>query len=228
MKPVDVELAVVLRTSLHIGTGLGLSRVLDDRTVQGPHPERPSLTLPYIPGASFKGRLRHHVRMLSAQLAFEQSLRSLLEGDLFGFADRPATLFYTDIHIDLGDPTMHAFDRAGLLKTLATSERSFVSLSRVRRVALDQRLFRLELAEHGLRLKGRITGTLLDERAEAALALLLAAIGEMSHIGGMKGRGLGAVTVTTTRVRVGETAADSSIADLLPALEELCRTQPEQ
>lgn len=223
MKAVELTLRIILRSALHIGTGLGLGQILDDRTVQGPHPERPKLQLPYIPGASLKGRLRHHSRLIAGQLGLNQAIRSELEGALFGFAEQPGTLTFADAHLDLADPLIQELDRANLLPQLARTERSFVSLSRIRRVALDQHLFRLELAAHGLPFIGAIRGTLPEQHLEATVALLLAAIQELTHLGGMKGRGLGAVQLVLQRIDVEGFAAGSEplLGDLLSFLEAL-------
>lgn len=188
----QVTVAITLESALHIGTGLGLAKLLDDRTVQGPHGEASAHALPYVPGASLKGRLRYHARQLSAALGWDGQARSNAEATLFGFDDRPGGLVFTDLHLD---QELHAelleSNGAKLLPFFARSERSFVSLSRERRVARDGRLFRLELAERDLVFVGTISGYLVDTTPDHALGLLLAALRDLSHLGGHKGRGLG-------------------------------------
>jgi len=201
----EVAITITLETALHIGTGLGLAQLLDDRTVQGPHVRGSAAPVPYLPGASLKGRLRHHARQLSHALGWKDKDRSAAEAGLFGFADQPGGMVYADLHLD--------HERAGellkkdgvpLLPYLARSERSFVSLSRERRVALSGRLFRLELAERDMTYVGGISGYLPSLSAERDLGLLLAALRELGHLGGHKGRGLGKCSATIDAISLGD------------------------
>jgi CRISPR/Cas system CSM-associated protein Csm3 (group 7 of RAMP superfamily) len=219
MQAVELSFAVTLLSATHIGTGLGIGQILDDRTVRGPHPDLDGVVLPYLPGSSLKGRLRHHARLLAAQLGLPISTRQELEGDLFGFEQLPSALVFADAHLDLTQPAIAELQRAGLLAGHVLTERRFVSLSRQRRVALDQRLFAIDAAERGLPFRATIAGSLPAARAEAALALLLAAIAELTALGGMKGRGLGAVTCAIETAQLG--GAATTLGKLLPKLEEL-------
>ncbi len=216
---VTISYTLTLDTALHIGTGMGLAQILDDRTVQGPHPDNPRLHLPYVPGSSLKGRLRAQLRRLLLALGYAEPERSAVEASLFGFADTPGTLRFSDAHLDLSDTQVAAWQTNNLLHQLTIVERAFVGLSRVRRVALEQRLFRLELAEHGLPLKGQITGTLHADTLNRDLGLLVAACLDLTHLGGMKGRGLGACTL-----RPGTITRDQTPL----ALDALVRTALEQ
>jgi CRISPR/Cas system CSM-associated protein Csm3 (group 7 of RAMP superfamily) len=192
--------------------------LLDDRTVQGPHVRGSAAPVPYLPGASLKGRLRHHARQLSHALGgWDNEARSEAEGALFGFADRPGGLVYADLHLDHEqNDELLTKEGAALLPYIARTERSFVSLSRERRVALSGRLFRLELAERGMLYGGVITGYLPVESAERDLGLLLAALRELSHLGGHKGRGMGKCNATISAVTLGD--APREWADLVGRL----------
>lgn len=219
-----VAITITLETALHIGTGLGLAQLLDDRTVQGPHVQGSTALVPYLPGASLKGRLRYHARQISHALGWkdkpsergedersedERGERSEAEAALFGFADRPGGLVYPDLHLDpeqSGD--LLTKEGAALLPYVARGERSFVSLSRERRVALSGRLFRLELAERGMSYGGVISGYLPGKSAERDLGLLLAALRDLSHLGGHKGRGLGKCHATIGSVTLGDTSRE--------------------
>lgn len=202
---VTVAYTLTLATALHIGTGLGLAQILDDRTVQGPHPDDASLHLPYVPGSSVKGRLRAQVRRMLLALGGGEKERSRVEASLFGFPEQPGSLCFSDAHLDLEDARIAAWREHDMLHHLTTVERAFVGLSRVRRVALEQRLFRIELAEHGLPLHGQITGTLHGDTPEHDLGLLLAACLDLTHLGGMKGRGLGACTLRPDTITLDQT-----------------------
>src|SRR4051794_34060618 len=125
-----VDLTIALRSALHIGTGLGLAQILDDRIVQGRHPLVEGADLPYIPGSSLKGRLRAHVRQLSADLGWNLQQRSGAEARLFGFDDTPGSLVFADAYLaDLGLARSLTENGGALLPAVARSERSFVSLS---------------------------------------------------------------------------------------------------
>ena len=93
-------------------------------------------------------RLRAHVRQLSADLEWDLQQRTESEAHLFGFDDTPGSLVFADAYLaDLGLARSLAETGGGLLPAVARSERSFVSLSRNRRVGLSGRLFRIELAD---------------------------------------------------------------------------------
>lgn len=195
--PVRFAFTVELQSALHIGSGFGAGQRLDDTIVQGPHPRvEGSSGLPYIPGSSLKGRLRHHARELAATLGWDTPKgQAEVEGRLFGYADRPGQLRFADAHLAdlrlaraLGLPNTSG---EALPAWLIRGERSFVGLS-PRRVAVAQRLFRIELAERGLVFNGEISGHLPEAEARRDLALLVAAARALTHLGGHKGRGLGA------------------------------------
>jgi CRISPR/Cas system CSM-associated protein Csm3 (group 7 of RAMP superfamily) len=201
---VKVETTITLTTMLHIGTGLGLGQILDDTIVQGPHPHAGHITLPYIPGSSLKGRLRSHVRQLTAFLGWQPEQRSTAEAHLFGFDNRPGGLVFVDAHIQeflaqsLRNEKMP--DSAALRALLVRSQRSFVSLSRQRRVALEQRLFRIEMAEPEIPFTFQATGRLPESDSECDLGLLLAAMCDLTHLGGHKARGCGQCRVSIDEV----------------------------
>jgi len=217
---IDLRLTVTLEGALHIGTGLGLAQILDDRIVQGPHPQVEGAELPYIPGSSLKGRLRYHVRHLSALIGeYQTDAPGTSELRLFGSPIAAAGLIFADAYIaDVPLARQLAGDRnnPALAPLFARSARSFVALSSERRVALDQRLFRLELADRDLVFAADIRGWLDVRAAPYDLALLLAATRDMTHLGGHKGRGLGRCQVDVAVARVD--GAERDVDSLLEAL----------
>ena len=217
---INVTLTITLEGALHIGTGLGLAQILDDRIVQGPHPHVEGADLPYIPGSSLKGRLRYHVRQLSTLLGeYITEASGTSEVRLFGSPVAAAGLNFSDAYIaDITLARQLAGDRnnPSLVPLFARSERSFVALSRGRRVALDQHLFRLELADRGLVFTADIQGRLDARTAVYDLALLLAATRDLTHLGGHKGRGLGHCRLDIPALRVDGT--DRDVASLLEVL----------
>jgi hypothetical protein len=215
---VVIELQITLLSSLHIGTGLGRGQILDDTVVAGPHPLAPEAApLPYIPGSSLKGRLRHSLRLLAPALGLQTDGRLReIEKRLFGFPERPGGLLFADAHI--ADPRLaRSLSAPAMARRTARSERSFVGLT-PRRVAADERLFRIELAEHDLVFAARLSGTLPRESARADVGLLLAAAYDLTHLGGHKGRGLGACRVSAPEdgVRLDDTLV--AAATLMGAL----------
>lgn len=220
---ITLRLTVTLEGALHIGTGLGVAQILDDRIVQGPHPHvegAGGAELPYIPGSSLKGRLRYHVRLLSTLISeYQTEAPNTSELRLFGSPAAAAGLSFGDAYIaDVALARQLAGDRDNppLAPLFARSERSFVALSRSRRVALDQRLFRLELADSGLVFAADVRGRLDARAALYDLALLLAATRDLTHLGGHKGRGLGHCRVEATAVRID--GAERDIDTLLEVL----------
>lgn len=199
---VRLPLVISSESALHIGTGFGLAQILDDRATRGPHPfaSRAGVLLPYIPGASLKGRLRFHAASLLRALAPERS-EALLTA-LFGSASSPGRLIFPDAHLA---PEVEAQVAAGpdggdaragaLLPLLALEERSNVALSRARRAAREHMLLRMEVAAPQLSYTCAIYGRLPAGQDRPGLALLALAAHATTHLGGAKGRGLGAVRV---------------------------------
>ncbi len=208
----QLTLEIELTSATHIGTGLGLGQLIDDRIVQGPHPEYPGAIVPYIPGSTLKGRLRYHLRELAS--IFEQPD---VEERLFGNAEQTAALRVSDAHLSdtalvgrlaAADDSAAAGRPSPLGAYLVRGARSFVSLSRVRRGARDERLFRIELAERGLRFRSDISGRLPSSESQRDLALLCAALRELQHLGGHKGRGLGHCRLASLEIRLDGTLLD--------------------
>jgi len=191
------ELEIGLLSALHIGTGFGLAGLVDDRITIGPVPHQSNLpALPYIPGASLKGRLRMYAADLAGPNSLALTDQAALRNDLFGTPTEPTRLVFPDAH--LTDANVAAIRPAA--PALTIEERTHVTISRTRRSAIDQLLMRLEVAAPGLQLTTTIRGWLPAERAERGLALLTLAACAITHLGGHKGRGLGAVHIRPTRV----------------------------
>src|SRR3972149_306323 len=72
---VEIEFLIHLKSPLHIGTGVGLTGILDKTTIRDKR-ERDGLV--YIPGSSIKGRLRDHYEKLS--MIFTYSITSSCYG----------------------------------------------------------------------------------------------------------------------------------------------------
>lgn len=204
---VRLHIEILLEAGLHIGTGFGVARMLDERTTCGPHPRRPTFhpetALPYIPGSSLKGRLR--AKADEVQRALDLTDGKTLIGDLFGGVREHGRLIFSDAHLIREDETILAQDNGALVPYLALEQRSHVALSLTRRSALEDMLMRIEVVSPGIRMETTIRGWLPTERARTGLALLTLAVCTTTHLGGHKGRGLGAVRMIPTHVMIDET-----------------------
>lgn len=222
-RSIGLTYTVILASGLHIGTGYGLANLVDERTTRGPHALGSTDTrMPYIPGASMKGRLRMHADRLVPIFCPKDG--SALRLDLFGSAQHAGRLMFSDAHLvqldrlalDQGVGSEEGeYIEGALLPYLALEERARAALSPQRHTALTNRLVRFEAASPGLTLRGTIRGWLPEARAEAALALLTLAARALTHIGGHKGRGLGAVMLAV------EPIIDDAPANLAALVEKL-------
>lgn len=202
--PIHIKVSITLESGLHIGTGFGMAKLLDERTIRSPHADSPTQTLvPYIPGASLKGRLRACAATLAQELALPdaEELRELV----FGSTRVAGRLIFPDAHIIDEDRTSCIIGDGPSARFLAYEERMHVALSRTRRSAREGMLMRIEVASSGLRMETTLRGWLPDERPQLVrgLALLVLAIRRTTHLGGHKSRGLGAVHMRPQQITVG-------------------------
>jgi len=191
---VELNLRLELASALHIGTGYGLAGYLDALTMTD------AAGLPYVPGASLKGRLRYYADDLLRGWGYGPAGREPLN-NLFGQEDRAGSLTFGDLC--LTDDWKNLLTEAGgahAAPGLRTERRTNVMLSRLRGVALEQHLFTVEAAPAHLTFAGRIFGALPDGGRVTTsawgdcphdLALLAAAVQALTHLGGRKSRGLG-------------------------------------
>jgi CRISPR/Cas system CSM-associated protein Csm3 (group 7 of RAMP superfamily) len=222
---VDLQVRLELVTPLHVGTGYGLAGYIDARTLTDPD------GYPYIPGSSLKGRLRYYLRRLLPTLGNGPGDPGPLE-NLFGQENRVGTLFFTDLRLsqpwaNLMQRLREGTDRGVPLKGLLTGRHTNVMLSRLRGVAVRQRLFTVETVPPHLDFQGSIHGHLPDQGRTLTikgqtypwdLALLVAACQSLTHLGGRKSRGLGRchLVIEKDGLRVNEGTVNPD--DLLEAL----------
>jgi CRISPR/Cas system CSM-associated protein Csm3 (group 7 of RAMP superfamily) len=204
-------------TAFHIGTGYGLAGVVDERTA------RAANCNVYVPGSSVKGRARYHLGLLAEPFGFRHDGPRCQRPDcplcaLFGSPRREATLIFSDAALaETWDETLRPF--------YEFENRYNVALSRRRGVALEKLLFGTEVGAAGLRFQGRIEGHLDDSGQMAAvgkgtvphnLALLVAALRAITHLGGRKSRGLGRCRVEVSSIEwAGKTVTVETLLDAL-------------
>jgi len=227
---------------LHIGTGYGQAGVVDLGTVRRMQAGRPGAV--FVPGSSIKGRARFRVEQIAPRLAacgaiepFEwsnthrdrpcRSAPFCPVCNLFGSPARPGTLFFSDATLALECAVASRVGPDADEEVRALYEREVrpnVMLSRRRRVALERHLFTTEVAAAGLRYRGTVDGyvddqgrtlTICGQGVPADLALLVAALHAISHLGGHKSRGLGACRVRVTEIELDGAPSCWSADDLL-------------
>ncbi len=191
---VELSLRLELASALHIGTGYGLAGYLDALTIADAD------DFPYVPGSSLKGRLRYYAADLLSNWDQGRVGNDILD-NLFGREDQAGSLIFGDLR--LTEDWANLLQRAGgahAAPGLRTERRTNVMLSRLRGVALEQHLFSVEAAPAHLTFAGRIFGILPDDGRLANdasgacprdVAVLVAAVQALTHLGGRKSRGLG-------------------------------------
>jgi len=211
---VALHIQATLESGMHIGTGFGMGKLLDERTMQGPH-ARPTLSvsLPYIPGSSLKGRLRATATSL-VEMVFptrdeierEDMIIDLFGADVMGSTRanqrRAGRLFFSDMHLVADQERAISQEKGALLPYLALEHRARVALSRERRSAKEDMLMAIEVASSDLTMETTIRGWLPEAQAMREVALLVLAIRATIHLGGHKGRGLGAIEMVPISIKI--------------------------
>ncbi|MFZ5591140.1 MAG: RAMP superfamily CRISPR-associated protein [Bacillota bacterium] len=135
---------------------------------------------PYIPGSSLKGKLRAYARHLVNCLNGFVPCSGAADCpcdvcELFGSSgNRPGRLYFPDLYLT-GEESGFSLHTAGR-----------VALERYRRVARDQALAFIQVAELGAGAvwQGEITGTLAGEALKRQLVLLSLALRQIYALGG--------------------------------------------
>jgi hypothetical protein len=206
-QPIRIKLQARLQSALHIA-GPGRAVALVDRPI-----ELDTAGYPLIPASSIRGRLRAHLERLLK--AWDQPVCTppqpaqmcphLWRGQdaqpeqgyclacrLFGSAWSEAALLSDDLRLieaQRGDPEILRLERMSL------------SVGRRLGTAQSERLFATEtttphLADEPLCFEGTMIGMVTAEEA----GWLLAAVPTITHVGGSKARGLGALDLTVAEV----------------------------
>ncbi len=189
---VRIEVTVEFEGAFNIGSGAGGSSFA----------KRPLLRdwrgLPYIPGSSLKGRLRHTCKQIAEGLdiptcnepqADKMCPNGPTEGDLcavcriFGSAGTPSPLAFTDLM--LVEPAFLTDSKV----PIQTNLRYGVGISRRRRVAEDNLLYDSEVFLPGgpVSYRGEIQGNINKD----GLGLLVAGLENLRTLGNSKTRGMG-------------------------------------
>lgn len=223
---IRIDYSASLKSPLRVATGVGRAGWLDNTVM------RNAAGHPFIPGSSIKGRVRATAFRISQGLGAtihsptQESVGCPITAEpclicrVFGAAQWPGTLHFADANLDpLLQTLISSLDRplgqnedsfqpqAGLAFGRLT--RTNTAIGRRRRVVLPGRLFTFETIDSSVTFIGSITGDIYGLSADyREIALLVAALESITHLGGAKGRGMGRCTITVHPVKVNGTAVD--------------------
>lgn len=214
MAQIELDLGLQPLSAWHIGTGYGLAGVVDATTA------RAGEGLIYIPGSTIKGRTRYRFRQVMEALNItgcepDQPCRGPNTlcpiCNVFGSIREGGTLFFSDLQMVDDQADLAKLDGGRFQPLFEHAIRTNVMISRPRGVALERHLFTTEVGTPELYLTGDVSGEMMSrgrtlkvggQTVPQDLALLLAAMGMVTHIGGRKSRGLGRCRLEITDLTV--------------------------
>lgn len=216
---IEIDFTVRLESPLRVGAGVGQAGYLDNTVV------RDQAGRAYLPGSSLKGKARAVAYRLASGLGVRGLHPAGLETagcpatrpqpclicSLFGAAQWEGEWVFENAGLHLGARQMldnldQAARRDGRRPAAALrfgqQVRTSLALDRRQRVSLPGRLFTYELVGNPVVFSGRIYSAARSlPQAGSETALLAAALGEITHLGGGRGRGLGRCQVQITQIR---------------------------
>lgn len=213
----EITYTLQLITSLRIGTGIGVAGYLDNTVT------RDGRGLLVIPGSTLKGKARATFYRLADQLHGNLHPRAsepigclanqppCIVCRVFGAPHWPDSIHFEPavLHPELQalleklDEERLANHRAPLAaQRYGRQVRTNVALDRRQRTAMADHLFTWEAVDPEVSFYGRITTPEGKSLRTYEIALLKAALGFITHLGGSRGRGLGRCTLTVNQVLV--------------------------
>jgi CRISPR/Cas system CSM-associated protein Csm3 (group 7 of RAMP superfamily) len=237
VRALELSYRLDFATSLHVGTGMGFTKMVDDTICRaGPALGR-GAQLPCVPGSSMKGKVRSRCEALARSLG----LRLCEKGErvckqrpciicrLFGSAYTPGRLRFSDALLTepwcrLARPEFGHEVETARNPFILSSVRMGNKLERATRTVEQDLLFSLEYTADRLQFGGSIQGY-LDDRTFAGDSLtlpveawlLLVGLQLVDKLGGGRSRGLGRCRITLSSLTIdgGENLADDLPARLL-------------
>ncbi|MBI5187363.1 MAG: hypothetical protein HZA01_16780 [Nitrospinae bacterium] len=204
IKNVFLKIQITPRTPFHIGSGLGVSGIIDKAMLKD------ASGLPYIPGSTLKGRIKYHYTRLyplfhsdpicidyAACCAIPDVRSCCSVCRIFGSRAHRGGLVFKDALQTKPQFKGIPSRRVEFMKTyppFSPSIRMGVKISRRRRVAEEKKLFSMEVSSPQLPYETEIAGRLFLKEKEFNFFLMV--LKRMDKIGGGKSRGLGAVEIT--------------------------------
>jgi CRISPR/Cas system CSM-associated protein Csm3 (group 7 of RAMP superfamily) len=223
-------------TSLHIGTGLGFAKMIDDLFVRAGPARGEGARLPCIPGSSIKGKTRSRceaiARMLDLNVCGDSTQRRCKTNPcilcrIFGSTFNQGTLRFSDAQLvkelrklaspppgeKSPDPFALSVVRAGN------------KLERATRTVEPKFLFAMENTAEELQFEGSITGWVESPHAgdiDGPLPLegwlLIIGLGAVDKLGGLRSRGLGRCRIAVTELVIDGKTDENLAGDLTDLL----------
>jgi CRISPR/Cas system CSM-associated protein Csm3 (group 7 of RAMP superfamily) len=198
----QIKIALRSATALAVGKGSGEGTIIDNSIM------RNSQNLPYIPGSQMKGMLRARTSQLCNSLQLSTAIVTELFGSEFGTDAQPGSLRFAHLTAVI-TPEISSF---------ASHIRTSVTINRRRRIAEDQLLRTIEVANDGLTYQNdsAISGVVTDK---LHAALVYAALLVNVAWGHSKSRGLGWMETEEVNVEIdGENIPHQDLIDMLSSI----------
>ncbi len=235
MTRLDITYRIYLATPMHIGTGMGYAKMIDDMVTRAGPARGAGARLPCLPGSSIKGKARSRCEALASTLRLKIcgerkcKMNPCIVCRIFGTAFSPGGLQFSDA---LLDRKMSVFARLpGSSRESAadpfalSAVRAGNKMERATRTVEPDFLFSIEHTADQLQYEGSIKGQ-VDDRNSQELNLRmplegwLLTVGLLSvdKVGGLRSRGMGRCRITITGFVVeGREEEDlaGDLADLL-------------
>ncbi len=232
MVSMELRYRVDMVTSLHIGTGTGFAKMVDDMAVRAGPTRGGGVPLPCIPGSSMKGKTRSRCQALAHGLGLracgeprwcKKNLCVMCR--LFGSPLTQGALRFSDaLLVADWQHLAHPVDgtrRTARDRLVLSLVRTGNKVERATRTVEPDFLFSIEQSAEGLRFEGSISGR-VDPLQQLGLSsplpvegwLLLIGLQTVDKLGAGRSRGLGRCRITVTHLMVDG-------RNLLPQLAEL-------
>lgn len=231
MTLIELTYHIRLSTPLHIGTGTGFARMVDDTVVRAGSAKGEGERLPCIPGSSVKGKTRSRceaiANMLGLNLCDERKCKRnpCIICRLFGSTYVSGFLYFSDALLirewqAVGRPlTGNSGANPFSLATVRTGNKS----ERATRTVEPDFLFSHEYAAKDLQYEGTIKGQVNSRETQGIELplplegwLLIVGLQAVDKIGGLRSRGLG-----RCRVEVQSLFVNAETENLAENLNEL-------
>jgi CRISPR/Cas system CSM-associated protein Csm3 (group 7 of RAMP superfamily) len=238
MTHIELTYQIHLKTSLHIGTGIGFARMVDDTVVRAGAAKADGVRLPYIPGSSIKGKLRSRCEAVTNTLGLKMCGERKCKSNpciicrLFGSRYNPCHLHFSDAHLvsewqSVGKPSGDESERGTTPAPFALSTvRTGNKLERATRAVESNFLFSIEHAADNLIYEGSITGQ-VNAREIAGMEtglpvegwVMVVGLQALDKIGGLRSRGAGRCRITITKLVVDDDDLAGNLNDILASEE---------
>jgi CRISPR/Cas system CSM-associated protein Csm3 (group 7 of RAMP superfamily) len=228
----EVDYRVNLSTALHIGTGTGFVRMIDDLFVRAGPAKGEGARLPCIPGSSIKGKSRSRceaiAKMLNLRICGDSAERKCKKNPcilcrIFGSTFNQGTLHFSDALL-AQEFTKLATPRRGESRSdpfVLSIVRAGNQVERATRTVEPDFLFSMENTAEELQFTGSVIGAIESQHTDEINAplpleawLLIVGLRAVDKIGGLRSRGLGRCRITLTKLIVDDKKEQDLASDL--------------